>query len=70
MTVGWVSLFWGAGLGGVHCGGAFWGIAKNSGMVSGLYFIRRVPDQGKKRRNHFGWNALMYICMIAGSIAS
>ncbi|HDC4403528.1 TPA: hypothetical protein O8U20_004194 [Enterobacter cloacae] len=49
IAVGWVSLFWGASLGGVHCGGAFWGIAKNSGMVSGLYFIRRVPDQGKKR---------------------
>lgn len=49
MAVGWVSLFWGAGLGGVHCGGAFWGIAKNSGMVSGLYFLRRVHDQEQKQ---------------------
>lgn len=50
--------------------GRFGEWVKKSGMVSGLYFIRRVPDQGQKRRNRFGWNALMFISMIAGSIAS
>lgn len=48
ITAGWVSLFWGAVWGMCTAVGRL-GIAKNRGMVSGLYFIRRVPDQGKKR---------------------
>ena len=39
----------GSGFGGCALRWGVLGIAKNRGMVSGLYFILRVPDQGKKR---------------------
>lgn len=34
--MGWVSLFWGASLGDVHCGGAFWGYFKLTGKTTYL----------------------------------
>lgn len=42
MAVGWVSLFWGAGLGGVHCGGAFWG-KLNKWKIANLTLNKRFP---------------------------
>lgn len=74
MAVGWVSLFWGAGLGGVHCGGAFWGYFKLTGKTtylvvrkSSLLCQNSHSDGGKKLRRQafFGFFLILNINGVA-----